>query len=182
MGEATIRLGLVATVFAVIVGVGLVLDSGSTADAQACHASYTGACLQVGIGDYDCAGETGDGPNYVDYRVQVVGIDEFGLDGDGDGVGCESLPSMPAQEPPPEVVEEPQEDDSSEVAGVSEPPVAGFGPGDVGGNGMLAGVMAGLIGAGIAWLMVGGAGAGVLLRRRQTLVQRGFVPHMQRRG
>jgi micrococcal nuclease len=54
-----------------------------------CHSSYTGACLTPGIGDYDCAGGTGDGPNYTG-RVNVVGPDEFDLDRDNDGVGCQS--------------------------------------------------------------------------------------------
>jgi len=53
-----------------------------------CHPSYTGACLAQGIGDYDCSGGSGDGPNYTG-RVNVVGPDEFGLDADSDGVGCE---------------------------------------------------------------------------------------------
>ena len=54
----------------------------------ACHASYQGACLAVGAGDYDCAGGSGNGPNYTG-RVTVVGPDEFDLDSDGDGLGCE---------------------------------------------------------------------------------------------
>lgn len=52
-----------------------------------CHPSYAGACLEAGIGDYDCA-YTEDGPNYVDQVVIVVGPDVFGLDPDGDGLGC----------------------------------------------------------------------------------------------
>lgn len=56
--------------------------------AASCHASYTGACLTPGIGDYDCAGGSGDGPTYTG-RVNVVGYDEFELDRDGNGVGCE---------------------------------------------------------------------------------------------
>jgi endonuclease YncB( thermonuclease family) len=58
--------------------------------AQNCHSSYTGACLHVGVGDYDCAGGSGNGPNYVQGPVSVVGPDEFDLDRDGDGIGCES--------------------------------------------------------------------------------------------
>lgn len=54
-----------------------------------CHLSYAGVCLIPGIGDYDCAGGSGNGPNYVSGPVQVVGYDEFELDGDGDGIGCE---------------------------------------------------------------------------------------------
>jgi hypothetical protein len=54
-----------------------------------CHPSYAGACLTPGIGDYDCAGGSGNGPNYVAGPIRVVGWDEFGLDRDGDGIGCE---------------------------------------------------------------------------------------------
>lgn len=54
-----------------------------------CHPSYEGACLQMGIGDYDCAGGSGNGPNYVQGPVDVVGYDEFDLDRDNDGIGCE---------------------------------------------------------------------------------------------
>jgi hypothetical protein len=55
-----------------------------------CHPSYQGACLKEGIGDYDCAGGSGNGPNYVSGPVRVVGYDEFDLDRDGDGVGCQN--------------------------------------------------------------------------------------------
>jgi hypothetical protein len=54
-----------------------------------CHPSYEGVCLTPGIGDYDCAGGSGNGPNYVAGPIRVVGWDEFGLDRDGDGIGCE---------------------------------------------------------------------------------------------
>ena len=54
-----------------------------------CHPSYAGVCLQMGIGDYDCAGGSGNGPNYVRGPFGVVGYDEFGLDRDRDGIGCE---------------------------------------------------------------------------------------------
>jgi hypothetical protein len=61
-----------------------------TAPPQNCHPSYEGECLKVGIGDYDCAGGSGNGPNYVEGTVRVVGPDEFDLDRDGDGLGCEA--------------------------------------------------------------------------------------------
>jgi micrococcal nuclease len=54
-----------------------------------CHPSYVGVCLKRGIGDYDCAGGSGNGPNYIDGPFRVVGYDEFGLDRDNDGWGCE---------------------------------------------------------------------------------------------
>jgi micrococcal nuclease len=61
----------------------------ATAPPSNCHSSYQGACLMIGQGDYDCAGGSGDGPNYTGF-VYVVGYDEFDLDRDGDGLGCES--------------------------------------------------------------------------------------------
>jgi hypothetical protein len=54
-----------------------------------CHSSYTGACLDPNASDYDCTGGSGDGPKYTGF-VRVVGYDEFGLDSDNDGLGCES--------------------------------------------------------------------------------------------
>jgi hypothetical protein len=56
--------------------------------APSCHPSYVGACLDPTASDYDCAGGSGNGPLYTG-TVQVVGYDEYGLDADGDGVGCE---------------------------------------------------------------------------------------------
>jgi endonuclease YncB( thermonuclease family) len=54
-----------------------------------CHPSYKGACLDPNASDYDCAGGSGNGPKYTG-PVTVVGYDEYGLDADGDGVGCET--------------------------------------------------------------------------------------------
>jgi len=59
-----------------------------TPPGSGCHPSYTGGCLGQGIGDYDCIGGSGNGPNYTGL-VQVVGYDEFALDADNDGWGCE---------------------------------------------------------------------------------------------
>jgi hypothetical protein len=49
---------------------------------------YAGACLDAAAADYDCAGGSGDGPEYTG-EVRVVGEDHFDLDRDGDGVACE---------------------------------------------------------------------------------------------
>ncbi len=46
-------------------------------------------CLPPGP-DVDCAGGSGNGPSYVNGPVHVSGDDPYGLDGDGDGVACES--------------------------------------------------------------------------------------------
>ena len=50
----------------------------------------TGGCVRSGLGDYDCEGGGGTGSNYVRGPVQVVGPDEFDLDRNSDGIGCES--------------------------------------------------------------------------------------------
>ncbi|OHV42032.1 MULTISPECIES: hypothetical protein [Pseudofrankia] len=60
------------------------------APAPGCDPSYPDQCLQDGVGDYDCAGGSGDGPNYVRGPGRVLEPDPFELDFDGDGVGCQS--------------------------------------------------------------------------------------------
>jgi endonuclease YncB( thermonuclease family) len=60
----------------------------TTTEASRCHPSYVGACVPIGVEDVDCAGGGGNGPYYVG-RVTVVGPDVYGLDRDGDGIGCE---------------------------------------------------------------------------------------------
>jgi len=54
-----------------------------------CDPNYTGACVPI-ASDVDCAGGSGDGPAYVQGPVRVVGTDIYGLDRDGDGIGCDS--------------------------------------------------------------------------------------------
>lgn len=61
--------------------------SSETGNPSNCHPSYSG-CLKMNAGDYDCAGGSGNGPNYTG-QVQVFGADAFGLDRDHDGWGCE---------------------------------------------------------------------------------------------
>lgn len=56
---------------------------------QGCHASYQGECVPI-ASDADCAGGSGNGPEYVAGPVQVTGPDEYDLDRDGDGIACES--------------------------------------------------------------------------------------------
>jgi hypothetical protein len=54
-----------------------------------CHPSYQGVCLRPDASDYDCAGGSGNGPYYAPGPFRVVGYDEYDLDRDGDGIGCE---------------------------------------------------------------------------------------------
>jgi len=59
-----------------------------TKETQKCDPNYSGACVPI-ASDVDCAGGSGNGPAYVQGPVQVVGTDIYGLDSDGDGIGCE---------------------------------------------------------------------------------------------
>ena len=59
-----------------------------TKEIQQCDPNYSGACVPI-ASDVDCAGGSGNGPAYVQGPVQVIGTDIYGLDRDGDGIGCE---------------------------------------------------------------------------------------------
>lgn len=52
-----------------------------------CHPSYD-PCLPI-VSDIDCEGGSGNGPYYTG-PVRVIGPDDYGLDHDGDGFGCEN--------------------------------------------------------------------------------------------
>ena len=54
---------------------------------SSCDPNYTG-CVPI-ASDVDCAGGSGNGPAYVAGPVTVIGTDVYGLDRDGDGIGCE---------------------------------------------------------------------------------------------
>lgn len=54
-----------------------------------CDPNYAGACLDPHASDYDCEGGSGNGPYYTG-EVTVVGEDHYGLDANGNGIGCES--------------------------------------------------------------------------------------------
>lgn len=60
----------------------------SLSAAQNCDPNYEGACVPI-ASDVDCAGGSGNGPEYVRGPVRVVGTDIYGLDRDKDGIGCE---------------------------------------------------------------------------------------------
>ena len=76
-------------VLSLVVVAGLACGPAAAQDgSRTCHPSYEGACLDTNAGDYDCRGGSGDGPNYTG-RIRVVGPDVFGLDRDGNGIGCE---------------------------------------------------------------------------------------------
>jgi hypothetical protein len=62
--------------------------SSPSPSSPSCDPNYQGACLNPSALDYDCLGGSGDGPSYTG-RVVVIGYDHYGLDADGDGIGCE---------------------------------------------------------------------------------------------
>jgi hypothetical protein len=49
--------------------------------------SYPDVCLDPDAVDYDCAGGSGDGPEYVEGQIRVRAPDPCDLDRDGDGWG-----------------------------------------------------------------------------------------------
>jgi hypothetical protein len=61
---------------------------GSGRGGSNCTPGYS-PCITEGS-DVDCAGGSGNGPRFVQGPVTVTGSDPYGLDADGDGIGCES--------------------------------------------------------------------------------------------
>ena len=61
----------------------------ATPDRSGCDPSYPTVCIPRGAADYDCAGGSGNGPNYIRGPIRVLSPDLHRLDRDGDGVGCE---------------------------------------------------------------------------------------------
>jgi hypothetical protein len=55
---------------------------------SACDPNYADACVPI-ASDVDCAGGSGNGPEYVNGPLRVVGTDIYGLDKDGDGIACD---------------------------------------------------------------------------------------------
>ncbi|MGB4137538.1 MAG: G5 domain-containing protein [Microbacterium sp.] len=53
-----------------------------------CHPSYEWVCVPF-ASDVDCAGGSGDGPEYVSGPIKVIGHDEYQLDRDKDGIACD---------------------------------------------------------------------------------------------
>jgi hypothetical protein len=80
----------------------------AAAPASDCHPSYEGECLPNDASDVDCIRGTGKGPVYAyNEDIRIVGPDVFGLDGDDDGLGCDSRDrDGPAPEPEPAPLEE----------------------------------------------------------------------------
>lgn len=63
-------------------------ESPTATAADNCHPNYYGACLKPDSEDYDCEGGGGNGPDFIKGPVYISGADPFGLDKNGDGIGC----------------------------------------------------------------------------------------------
>ena len=88
MNKSTVISTLII-IIAVVIGLVYMtsMSEEKTSSTSNCHPSYSG-CLRADASDYDCVGGSGNGPYYTG-RVMVIGPDVFGLDRDGDGIGCE---------------------------------------------------------------------------------------------
>ena len=56
--------------------------------ASGCDDNYAGGCVPI-ASDVDCAGGSGDGPEYVEGPVRVVGNDVYDLNRDSDDIACD---------------------------------------------------------------------------------------------
>lgn len=81
-----ITVGL-ASLVALVVSIGAIACSSDTTtnipnESSDCNPNYSGGCVPNVSYDLDCAD--------IGFPVEVVGTDEYRLDRDGDGHGCES--------------------------------------------------------------------------------------------
>ena len=65
-------------------------QSNSPSTSSGCDPSYPDVYIPVGAADYDCAGGSGNGPNYIKGPLRVLPPDPYDLDRDGNGIGCEN--------------------------------------------------------------------------------------------
>jgi hypothetical protein len=71
-------------------GAGIPAATAEPAPQDPCHPGYPNVCLDPSASDYDCAGSGGDGPEFVEGPVRILGSDPYDLDGQRrDGIGCE---------------------------------------------------------------------------------------------
>ena len=68
-----------------VTAVGTKVDGPS--QSSVCDPNYSG-CVPI-ASDVDCAGGSGNGPEYVQGPIEVIGTDIYRLDADHDGIACE---------------------------------------------------------------------------------------------
>jgi hypothetical protein len=93
MSPAVTRLASLLSAFIVMTVVSPVAaasglnDGAPVKQGSGCDPNYSG-CVPV-ASDVDCAGGSGNGPEYVQGPITVVGRDIYELDRDGNGTACE---------------------------------------------------------------------------------------------
>jgi len=79
---------IVMTVVSPAAGANGLIDGVPFKQGSNCDQNYSG-CVPI-ASDVDCAGGSGNGPEYVQGPIQVIGRDIYKLDNDGDGTACDS--------------------------------------------------------------------------------------------
>jgi hypothetical protein len=80
-------MGILATSLLILAGLAAVQVPAAQAE-DGCDPNYADACVPI-ASDVDCAGGSGNGPEYVQGPLRVIGTDIYGLDRDGDGIACD---------------------------------------------------------------------------------------------
>jgi hypothetical protein len=79
---------IVMTVVSPVAAANGLIDGAPVKQGSDCDQNYSG-CVPI-ASDVDCAGGSGNGPEYVQGPIDVIGRDIYKLDNDGDGTACES--------------------------------------------------------------------------------------------
>ena len=80
-------IALVALVGAAYIYPTLNKEAPPVKSSHACDPNYSG-CVPI-ASDVDCASGGGNGPEYAEGPIRVIGDDIYQLDGDGDRIACE---------------------------------------------------------------------------------------------
>lgn len=62
-------------------------QAATTESSSGCNSNYSGCVPNAS--DVDCAGGSGNGPEYVEGPLRVIGTDIYGLDRNKNGIACE---------------------------------------------------------------------------------------------
>ncbi|MEN4476753.1 excalibur domain-containing protein [Mycolicibacterium cosmeticum] len=79
---------IVMTVVSPAAGANGLIDGAPFKQGSNCDQNYSG-CVPI-ASDVDCAGGSGNGPEYVQGPINVIGKDIYDLDRDGNGIACDS--------------------------------------------------------------------------------------------
>ncbi len=80
-------MGILTTSLLILAGLAAVHVPAAQAE-DGCDPNYADVCVPI-ASDVDCAGGSGNGPEYVQGPLRVIGTDIYGLDRDGDGIACD---------------------------------------------------------------------------------------------